>query len=119
MTDYTATITLGLTQLQELLEWVNTTDVELSNTLQRQLAATQITVPDAATPLEQVKRTVDAVVDADWHVTDCIEQRRQAIIAAVEAGYTQQAIADYIGMSQPRVAQMLHMPTRVRSMLDD
>lgn len=67
----------------------------------------QVTTPETSDPLEQVRHAVDAVTEADQNVTRQIEKGRQAILAALDAGYTQQTVADYIGRSQPRVAQML------------
>lgn len=64
----------------------------------------QSRAPETTEPLARVKAAVDAV---DEGVTQRMEQRRQAIVAAIEAGYTQQAVADYLGRSQPRIAQML------------
>jgi|SRR5699024_355489 len=66
-----------------------------------------LVLPETSNPLEKVKLSVDAVTEADSRVTQLIEQRRQAIMAALDAGYTQQAVADYIQRSQPRIAQML------------
>lgn len=67
----------------------------------------QVTTQESLDPLERVKAAVDAVTAADHQVTHQIERRRQAILAALDAGYTQQALADHIGRSQPRIAQML------------
>lgn len=67
----------------------------------------QVTTQESLDPLERVKIAADAVTAADQRVTQQIECRRQAILAALEAGYTQQAVADYLGRSQPRIAQML------------
>lgn len=67
----------------------------------------QVTTQESHDPLERVKIAADAVTDADSRVTQQIEQRRKAILAALDAGYTQQAVADYLGRSQPRIAQML------------
>ena len=67
----------------------------------------QVTTQESLDPLERVKIAADAVTAADQRVTQQIERRRQAILAALEAGYTQQAVADHLGRSQPRIAQML------------
>jgi len=67
----------------------------------------QIAFPDARDPMQQVKIAAEAVVEADRRVTQLIEKRRQAIVAALDAGYTQTAIAELLGVSQPRVAHML------------
>lgn len=67
----------------------------------------QVTTTEPLDPLERVTAAVDAVTAADQRVTQLIEQRRQAILAALDAGYTQQAVADHLGRSQPRIAQML------------
>lgn len=67
----------------------------------------QVTTTEPLDPLERVTAAVDAVTAADQRVTQLIEHRRQAILAALDAGYTQQAVADHLGRSQPRIAQML------------
>ena len=67
----------------------------------------QVIPQESLGPLDRVKLAADAVTAADQRVTQLIEQRRQAILAALDAGYTQQAVADHLGRSQPRIAQML------------
>lgn len=58
----------------------------------------------ATDPLERVRTAVDAV---DERMAQQMQQRRQTILEALDAGYTQQAVADYLGLSQTRIAQML------------
>lgn len=60
-------------------------------------------------PLEKVQAAHDAVTAADERVSQLVEQRRQAILAALEAGYTQTALANKLDVTQPRIA---HMKTR-------
>lgn len=67
----------------------------------------RVAFPDTRDPMRRVQAAADAVVAADRKVTDLIGERRRAIAAALEAGHTQTAVADLLGVSQPRVAHML------------
>src|SRR5699024_6768980 len=66
-------------------------------------------------PIEQLHAAYTAVIEADQRVSELVDQRSQAVVKALEAGYTQTELASKLGVSQSRIAHMKTRPRRKTS----